>query len=679
MRLRPVLLLIIGLAPLLLNAAPIAKEGLIDLSDWDFQRDGIVSLRGEYEFFWEKLYERKDLLAAIPDTHIHVPAPWNKSVVHGREIGAHGFATYKLTILLPRKERLALKFLDFGTSYWTYIDDELVLSVGQPGRSRSETIGSYEPQLVQFEPDSTRVELILHVANFDHRAGGAWSPILLGTPSQIHQLRENGVATVLFLVGAILMVGLFNVAIFTLRQNNRSGLFLGFVCLASAARLLMVDERYAYVLLPELPWTMFTRIEYFSWYLLLPAFAHFLYHTYPRHVKLPAVVMVDLVSLGAVVLVMTTRLDFYSLSAMPMAAFHLVAMACGAWFLLMALRDRAEGASLLLAGYAVLGFTLINDVLAYFGPIDSPTMIGFGILAFVICQSFVVIYQFATTLSTVEQQHQQLFQTNLKLQMQEKLRQDAESESRSVSQRFRKSQQFEALGILAHDVVSRLKESFAEASDVAVRAEKEMQNSPELASAMERIRTSSQQGIGVIEDLLSLTRLQDHESYADINNVINAYLDSGASTELIEQADIEFTIERSLGDDVSPVSAAPLHVRRILENLLRNALEGLTDGGQIQVGTEEVSIQHGSLFYDQLSAGAYVVLSVEDNGPGIDSADLDLVFQPFFHREVRARHSRGLGMAVVRAIVHQLGGGIDVVSEKNSGTRFEVYLPARLS
>ncbi|MDA0788751.1 MAG: ATP-binding protein [Proteobacteria bacterium] len=671
--------MIIGLVPLMLSAAPTAREGLIDLSDWDFHTDGVVRLDGQYEFFWEKLYERRDLLAAIPDAYIDVPAPWNDNVIQGQTIGGHGYGTYKLTILLPRQERLALKFLDFGTSFWAHIDDALVLTVGQPGRTRDETIGSYEPQLIEFEPAGTRVELILHVANFDHRAGGAWSPVLLGTPEQIHQLRENGVAAVLFLVGAIVMVGLFNFAIFALRRNNRSGLFLGLICLAACARLLTVDERYAYVLLPEIPWTMFTRIEYVSWYLLLPTFAHFLYHTFPRQVNRFAIYLVDFVSLAAIILVMTTRLDHYSESAMPMIVFHLGGLVWGSWFLFAALRDREEGASLLTAGYLVLGFTLVNDVLAYSRIIDSVDMVGFGILAFVICQSFVVIYQFANTLRTVEQQHEELLQTNLKLQMQEKLRQEAESESRSVSQRFRKSQQFEALGILAHDVVSRLKDSFSEAAEVAVRAAKEMRDSPDLASAMERIRTSSQQGIGVIEDLLSLTRLQDHESYADINHVINAYLDSDASAELMDQAGIRFSIERMLGQDVRPVAAAPLHIRRILENLLRNAVDSLNEGGQIQVGTEEVRVRDGSLFYDELPAGIYIVLSVEDNGTGVDAHDLDLVFQPFFSRKAESRYSRGLGMAVVRAIVHQLGGGVDVVSEKNSGTRFEVYLPARLS
>ena len=239
--------------------APIAKQGLLDLSDWDFSWDGNVSLRGDYEFYWEQLLDHRDIMAETPDTFVFVPRRWAGTNVKGEIIGGQGFAAYRLNILLPRQERLTLNFLDFGTSYLVYIDGELVLEVGQPGRYKSETIGQYAPQLIEFEPDSTRIELLFHMANFDHRIGGAWAPVILGEPKQIHSLREDEIALGLLLFGAMMMIGLINFTIFFLRPDSRASLFLGLICVSAGIRILTVGERYGYLLFPNVTWNKLTH------------------------------------------------------------------------------------------------------------------------------------------------------------------------------------------------------------------------------------------------------------------------------------------------------------------------------------------------------------------------------------------------------------------------------------
>ena len=574
---------------------------------------------------------------------------------------------------MPRQERLALKFLDFGTSYWVYIDGELVLEVGQPGRYKRETIGQYKPQLIEFEPGSTRIELLFHVANFDHRIGGAWSPVILGEPKQIHRLRENEIALDLLLFGAIMMIGLINFAIFFLRRDNRASLFLALICVSAGIRILTVGERYGYLLFPNMTWELFSKVEYLSWFFLLPAFGHFMYHTFPREVNFKIMYLFDAISAIAILIVLATPLLVFSYSVPPMQILHLCALAYGAWCLIHAWRDNREGALVLIIGYVILSVTTINDMLVASWFLEGISISGIGILAFIICQSLLVIYRFTTTLGTVEDQHEELFSTNMKLQMQEKLRLEAENESRSVSQHFHQSQQFEALGILAHDVVSKLKTSFADASKEALVVARSTGHDPELVQSMENISRAAHQGIGVIEDVLSLSRLQDNKNQVLVNDVIKDFLKSPASAELREDSGITF--EQSLSPNIRPISGSPLHIRRILENLVNNAVDSQPEGGRVSLGTEEVRVEARQLFYDEISEGPYVVLSVEDDGSGIAPEDLDMVFQPFFSRKEASQRMTGLGMSVVRAIVRQHNGGIDVESNAEQGTRFEIYLP----
>jgi hypothetical protein len=313
------------------GAAPVAKQGLIDLSDWDFTKDGVVNLRGEYEFYWQALHDRTELLTRSTATYAYVPAPWNGIVVNGQAIGGDGFATYKLNILLPRKERMALKFLDFGTSYRVFIDDTEVLQVGQPGESEDESYAQYAPQLVEFEPAKTRVEVLFQVANFDHRSGGAWAPVILGNPPQISRLRENAIATDLLLVGAIFMIGLFNFAIYALRREYKASLFLGLICVFAAIRLLSIGERFGYLMTSELTWALFNKIEYLTWYLLLPAFGHFMYHSFPRQVNFKIMYLFDGISALAILIVLSTPLRIFSHTVPTMQVVHLLALFYGAW------------------------------------------------------------------------------------------------------------------------------------------------------------------------------------------------------------------------------------------------------------------------------------------------------------------------------------------------------------
>lgn len=103
-------------------------------------------------------------------------------------------------------------------------------------------------------------------------------------------------------------------------------------------------------------------------------------------------------------------------------------------------------------------------------------------------------------------------------------------------------------------------------------------------------------------------------------------------------------------------------LRQILLNLVQNALHAMPTGGRLSLEL-------------RAAAAGQLCLAVTDTGCGIASADLPLIFMPFFSRRADGQRGTGLGLAICKGLVEQRGGTIRVHSVRGQGSCFEVDLP----
>jgi two-component system, NtrC family, nitrogen regulation sensor histidine kinase NtrY len=124
-------------------------------------------------------------------------------------------------------------------------------------------------------------------------------------------------------------------------------------------------------------------------------------------------------------------------------------------------------------------------------------------------------------------------------------------------------------------------------------------------------------------------------------------------------------VAAELAPALPPVLADPLVLRRILENLVGNAVDSLSGdgGGAVRVGTERLD----------LPAGALVRVTVGDTGPGMTRAGLERAFEDF---STTKEGGTGLGLSIVRRLVLDLGGTLRIETAPGAGTRAIVELPA---
>jgi two-component system nitrogen regulation sensor histidine kinase NtrY len=122
----------------------------------------------------------------------------------------------------------------------------------------------------------------------------------------------------------------------------------------------------------------------------------------------------------------------------------------------------------------------------------------------------------------------------------------------------------------------------------------------------------------------------------------------------------EVALERRFAADVPTVRVDPEQIRRVLINLIDNALEAMDRKGDVVIQTQ----------YDGTNSVARII--VADNGPGIPEGEREKLFLPYYSTK---RRGSGLGLAIVRRIIAEHGGSIEVSDNVPRGTRFTIELP----
>lgn len=123
------------------------------------------------------------------------------------------------------------------------------------------------------------------------------------------------------------------------------------------------------------------------------------------------------------------------------------------------------------------------------------------------------------------------------------------------------------------------------------------------------------------------------------------------------------------------VSGNGSQINQVIINLVTNAVHAIEDNGEIRVGIELVEVDGNShMHLHDIKPGSYAKISIADNGSGIAEEHLETIFDPYFTTKPPDKGS-GLGLAVVHGIVNSHGGYIDVDSEPDVGTTFEIFLP----
>ncbi len=245
------------------------------------------------------------------------------------------------------------------------------------------------------------------------------------------------------------------------------------------------------------------------------------------------------------------------------------------------------------------------------------------------------------------------------------------TDRKSLESQFFQAQKMEAIGRLsggiAHDFNNLL-------TTIIGYSELMHDNLPQNDSHefLEEIIKAGKSASSLIQQLLAFSRNQVLElEIMDLNSEVKG---------------LEKMLQRLIGEDIqlstflssSPcqIKADRVQIQQVIINLAVNARDAMPLGGNLTIETSSLTLDesYANEHDIRLNPGPYVMMSISDNGFGMDRETREKIFEPFFTTKEKGKGT-GFGLATVYGIIKQSNGYIWVYSEPGKGTCFKIYMP----
>lgn len=241
------------------------------------------------------------------------------------------------------------------------------------------------------------------------------------------------------------------------------------------------------------------------------------------------------------------------------------------------------------------------------------------------------------------------------------------SQRESAEQQLRQSQKMEAIGQLTGGVAHDFNNLLMAVLGNLELLRKHVGDDPKAIRLIDGAQQGAKRGASLTQRLLAFSRRQDLR----IDPVDMRALVTGMEDLLRRSVGSTIVIETNVPDHLPLVSADANQVELALLNLAVNARDAMPDGGSIHIELYEAK---QTTKIGDLTAGHYVVLSVADQGCGMDVETLQKAIEPFFSTKELGKGT-GLGLSMIHGLASQLNGELKLTSEVGKGTRAELWIP----
>ncbi|KAE8560096.1 hybrid sensor histidine kinase/response regulator [Paenibacillus polymyxa] len=631
-----------------------AHNGVIDLRNWDPDKEGAVQLGGEWEFYPNQLLQpssfqetrdqdwgnRRNSSKLGSGTGssakiVDVPGRWNQWMPGGQ---ATGYGTYHVRVLLPEKlENLyGIHMQNIRNSSRVWIDGAEVGASGIPSVSAEKGKQGNAPFVGFAAIDGHATDIIVHVANYSYSSGGIIYPLLFGDYASITHSREVAMAEDTVLVAGFFIPTVFFIMLYLLRKKEKALLYLACFCVAAIFYILTHGEKLLVWGMPDLPYEWILKIQSFSstlFYYFLIRYVHLTTQIVMNRIVLRLYSITTALMLGMGILLPTLVLSSFETFIL---LFGVVSVGYVLLILIRGLVQRTDDAALLVISIMSILMIVVTSFVYVLGWGDVRGVTAYEMLIFVLAQTLLLAKRFVHSFMEVENLSRRLLTLD---GLKDEFLANTSHELRTP---------LHGIINIAQSMLDRYGTQFNEP---------QKHNLVLIANVGRRLSY-------LINDILDFSNLKNgrlalNRRPVNVQAAVNSVLEVLGHS--VGKKKLQFVKEWP--NSLPKVDADEHRLNQILYNLLGNAMK-FTEEGEIVISAK--------------TRNREMEISVKDTGPGIAPDYLLHIFEPFnrgANAEDEGYSGTGLGLGITRRLVELHGGHIRVESRLGKGSTFYFTLP----
>lgn len=647
---------------------PQARNGILDLTSWDFESKGVLLLTNGWELYRNRLIEPEEfaLTAPKPDEAVRLPHVWSRGQDSREEA-----ATYRLLVRLGPEQAAARKALgirDIQSGYRIYVNGQLYGAGGILGDSPGPPEAAIYPSIIAFPVAEGNNEIIVQVSNSTYQRGGLLSSFSFGKPLDIYHYRETGLVWRISIMAALATLGIYHLALFWMRKKDYMSLVTSITCLLMSVRIMVLNEGILTFLAPSMA-PLWSRLAYFTLYAGIPFMLATIQLLYPREMSRRVTVAVWFFCgvLALSVLVLPVRL--YTCTFIPFLVFLLLVLGYCLIVLAFAVARSRTGAWINTLCVFVMFAAVTNDILFEQGWIQSVNLTPISVFLFAFAETLVIAHRYSKAYVDVEKVSGEL--TQLNQQLEGKIRERTEALEITNAHLVYANEHLHQMEISRRELIANVTHELGTPMtsvqgymkallDGVIQPEKQY---------IQLLYDKIQMADRLVQDLFDLTKLEEgqttfHMMDIIVDDLFDEYFSSFQWD--VESQGIHFLLQKpeAAHDRVPIARIDPIRIHQVITNLVHNALHYTEEGGTIAI--------RGEYGRDRL------MIQVADTGKGIDPQLLPHIFDRFVKGSSPKRSAKdgsGLGLAIARQIVMHHGGILTVHSEYGKGSTFQFDIP----
>ncbi|OOM79043.1 sensory/regulatory protein RpfC [Clostridium puniceum] len=625
--------------------SPLCKEGLINLSDWDFEGNGNVKLDGYWEFYPNKLLSPIDIndQDLLEKFYIKIPDRWVNQVPDG-VISDKGVGTYRLKVKTNEDTYMyGLKITNIRSSCKIFING---IEMGKIGNPKADLEDGYLTKVLPFvtffpSKDNT-LDIIIQVANLEYYNGGIIQSIYLGSDKNILDYYLKANILDMLDISFLLLSGAYYLVIFIKVRKDKYFKYMGIICLAYSYVYATGNEKifsrffnfipYLYIIKSRT--TLVCLTIYFISLSIREMSNNFIPINYMKVIK-----VITIMNIILTLLIPTRTASFLEIlvGLLNVLIFILIFI-----LILRAFIYKQYGnvdkklIVFLLCGIIIMAIQYINWILYFFSISSNNILMTTTFNILLISISAIFIRKYVKAYSDLE-----IMSNNL-------IALDKTKDEFLVNTSHEFKTPLNAIINISQAILDRYDKN----------KEKNQENLLYIIAIATRLSN-------LVKDIIDFENLQNgqmkfNKTIFDINGTVQAVVDVLSYMRRSE----EIKLINSIPVGEYYVYSDENRIKQIIYNIVGNSLK-YTEKGYIEIKANTID--------------NYVYLSVEDTGTGINQYNQNNLFKRNIDTgkiNFNNSTSSGLGLSISKVLASNMGGDLYLKwSELDKGSIFEIKIP----